>query len=130
MWLLVSLILQVSLPSVAVVDGDTLHDNERNTDYRVYGIDAPETLLSKCAAEDALGQAAKARVVELVAEAKRVTARPAWDPQGRDRWPRDGFGRRIAVIELDGANLAETLLAEGLVRPYAGNGPRPDWCTG
>jgi micrococcal nuclease len=128
--LILAAVLQASLPSVTVVDGDTLHDNRQNRDYRLYGVDAPETERALCAAEKAFGEAAAARVAELLAGAKVVRALPGWDPRGRDRWPRDGFGRRIAVIELDGVSLGDTLLAEGLARPYSGNGPRPDWCAG
>jgi micrococcal nuclease len=122
-------LLQVSLGSVTVVDGDTLHDNGRNRDYRLHGVDTPETARALCLAEKALGEAAAARVGELLAAAREVRALPGWDPRGRDRWPRDGFGRRIAVIELDGVSLGDTLLAEGLARPYSGNGARPDWCA-
>jgi micrococcal nuclease len=123
------LFLQVTLSSVTVVDGDTLHDNGRNSDYRLAGIDAPETALAKCDAERQLGEAASRRVQELVAAARSIIAKPAYDPRGRDRWPRDGFGRRIAIIELDGASLADTLVREGIARPYGGSGPRPDWCA-
>jgi micrococcal nuclease len=128
--LVLSFFMQVTLASVAVVDGDTLHDNGRNIDYRLAGIDAPETTLAKCDAERTLGEAAARRVEALVAAAGSVVARPAHDPRGRDRWPRDGFGRRIAIVELDGVSLADTLLAEGHARPYSGAGARPDWCAG
>lgn len=127
---LLALALQVSLATVTVVDGDTLHDNTRNTDYRVFGIDTPETMHAKCDAERALGHAAAARVEALVSAAREVVALPGWDPRGRDRWPRDGFGRRIAIIELDGVSLAETLLAEGIARPWKPGQPAIDWCAG
>lgn len=126
---LLAIALQVSLATVAVVDGDTLHDNRRNTDYRIFGIDTPETMHAKCDAERALGKAAAARVAELLAGASEVIALPGWDPRGRDRWPRDGFGRRIAVIELDGVSLGETLLAEGIARPWKPGQPAIDWCA-
>ncbi len=121
--------LQIILGAVTVVDGDTLHDNRRNQDYRLYGIDAPETLRAKCEAERALGQAAAARVAELVAAGTVVTGFPGWNPDGRDQWPRDGFGRRIGRIEIDGVDLGATLLAEGLARPYFDGDARPDWCA-
>lgn len=124
------LALQVSLMSIVVVDGDTLHDNMRNTDYRVFGIDTPETMHAKCDAERVLGKAAAERVEALVGAAREVAALPGWDPRGRDRWPRDGFGRRIAIIELDGVSLAETLLAEGIARPWKPGQSAIDWCAG
>jgi len=45
---------QISLGLLSVVDGDTLHDNRRNQDYRLYGVDVPETTRAKCEAERAL----------------------------------------------------------------------------
>lgn len=124
-----ALFLQLALGSLTVVDGDTLHDNRRNQDYRLFGIDTPETERAKCEGEKALGLAAAARVGELLAGAEVVVGLPGWNPGGRDRWPRDGFGRRIGRIELDGRDLGEILLAEGLARPYSGRGAHPDWCT-
>lgn len=127
---LLAFALQAALASVDVIDGDTLHDNNYNIDYRLFGVDTPETTRALCPAEKALGEDAAARVGELLAAAREVIALPGWDPRGRDRWPRDGFGRRIAVIQLDGVSLGDTLLSEGLARPYSGDGPRPDWCAG
>jgi endonuclease YncB( thermonuclease family) len=129
----VLLTLQVSLGSLAVVDGDTLHDNGRNQDYRLYGVDAPETTGAGCEAERALGHAAAWRAYELLSRAVEIRGVPGRDPGGQDRWPRDGFGRRLGRIEMliDGewVDLGEALVTEGLARPYSGNGPRPDWCT-
>jgi micrococcal nuclease len=128
----VLLTLQLTLGSLAVVDGDTLHDNGTNTDYRLYGIDAPETSAPKCDAERALGHAAAWRAYELLASAEKIVGRPGYEPNSRDRWPRDGFGRRLGRIEMliDGVwvDLGDALVAEGLARPYSGRGPRPDWC--
>lgn len=128
------LALQITLASVAVIDGDTLHDNGSNQRYRLYGIDASETDEAKCEAERTLGYASAARAYELLASATQIVGKPGRDPRGRDRWPRDGFGRRLARIEMliDGVwvDLGDTLVAEGLARPYSGNGTRPDWCAG
>lgn len=132
MWramILAMLALQAALASVSVTDGDTLHDDRRNRDYRLYGIDAPETVRAKCPAERELGERAAARLAELLAAAT-VTAEPAWDPRGLRKWPVDGFGRRIAVIRADGTDVSAVLLSEGLALPYKGSGARPDWCAG
>lgn len=126
------LALQVSLGSLAVVDGDTFHDNGRNQDYRLYGVDAPETTRAKCAAERTLGHAAAWRAYELLSSAEKIRGIPGRDPASRDRWPRDGFGRRLGRIEMmiGGAwvDLGATLLAEGLAQPYFEGDRRPDWC--
>lgn len=68
------------------------------------------------------------RAAELLAGGREVKALPEWDPRGRSRWPVDGFGRRIARIEIDGRDLAAILLAEGHALPYDG-GEHPDWCA-
>ena len=120
-------VLQALLQSPAVIDGDTLHDNRRGYDYRLHGIDTPETERAKCDAERQLGLVASARVAELLAGAEAVVAFPSHDPRGRSRWPTDGFGRRLARIEIDGRDLGGILLAEGLAKPYDG-GEHPDWC--
>ena len=121
-------LVTVLLANVEATDGDTLHDNRRNTDYRVHGIDTPETDRAKCAAERALGDAASARVTALLAGASEVRATAAWEPRTRSRWPVDGFGRRLARIEIDGRDLGEILIAEGLAKPWNGEGAHPDWC--
>lgn len=127
------LTLQVSLGSLAVVDGDTLHDNARNQDYRLYGVDAPETTGAGCESERTLGHAAAWRAYELLSSATAIRGIPGRDPASRDRWPRDGFGRRLGRIEMliggEWVDLGAALMAEGLARPYSGNGPRPDWCA-
>lgn len=116
------------LQATRVIDGDTLRETKRTQDYRLHGIDAPETLRAKCDTERTLGQAAAARVAGLLATAEEVRAFPAHDPRGRNRWPVDGFGRRLARIEVDGQDIGAILLAEGLAKPYSG-GTHPDWCA-
>lgn len=127
--ILAVLALQAALGSVSVTDGDTVHDNRRNRDYRLAGIDAPETARAKCLAERELGERAAARLAEILEAAEAVTAEPAWDPRGLRKWPVDGFGRRIAVVRADGVDVGAVLLAEGLALPYKGSGARPDWCA-
>ena len=125
-----ALALQLTLSSVRVVDGDTLHDNRRQEDYRLAGIDAPETGgRAACEREAALGEMARARVEDLIAGADLVVAIPDHDPRGRKRWPVDGFKRRLARIEVDGQDVGQILVAEYLAvirdpdRPF-------DWCDG
>lgn len=118
------------LENTRVIDGDTYRETKRGQEYRLFGIDTPETTRGKCEAEKALGQVAASRVEALIDAAGEVRAFPAWNPRGRTDWPTDGFDRRIARIEIDGRDLAAILLAEGLAKPYDGEGPHPDWCGG
>lgn len=118
---------QLTLADVRVIDADTFRTH--GVDYRLYGVDAPETGgRAHCAAERALGERAAARVAELFARASSIVAIPARDPPGRRRWPRDGFGRRLAHIAIDGVSLARSLVEEGLAVPWTPSQPTPDWC--
>ncbi|MCJ8142941.1 thermonuclease family protein [Ancylobacter sp. A5.8] len=116
---------------IYVTDGDTIIvDRER---IRIVGIDAPETRRSRCDDELRRGLEAKARVVELLTAA--CGALPAAQASCIDieRQPkRDRYGRTLARIRVDGRDLGERLISEGLVRPYIcpkGRCPaRQPWC--
>ncbi|HOY76917.1 MAG TPA: thermonuclease family protein [Hyphomonadaceae bacterium] len=120
-------IRSLALESYRVKDGDTLRDLGRGHDIRVYGIDTPETD-APCETVKVLGIAARARVVELLANAEAITYAPAWNVRGQKDWPLDGRGRRIAVVRVDGQDIADILFAEGLGRAYDGKNAREDWC--
>ena len=105
-----------------VIDGDTvdLTCPGRGTDRaRLMGFDTPEISRPGCAAERRLGLAAKARLRQLVTAAGRIDA----GYHGTDR-----YGRALVVLRLDGRDVAQTLIAEGLAVPYAG-GRRIGWCA-
>jgi endonuclease YncB( thermonuclease family) len=119
---------QIALSSIRVIDGDTIHDNARTRDYRLAGIDAPESGgRAACDRERELSDLATAFVEATLKGATSVRAIPDHDPRGRKRWPVDGFGRRIARVEADGVDLSAELLARGLVSPW---GVTIDWCAG
>ena len=99
-----------------VVDGDTIWFQGQN--IRIADIDAPETHEPRCAAEQALGDRATRRLHALV-NSGSVTLGGI----GRDR---DRYGRKLRIVAVDGVGVGDTLVSEGLARPYAG-GRRP-WC--
>ncbi len=99
-----------------VVDGDTLWLGGEK--IRVADIDAPETHPPNCAEEARLGDAATRRLRELLNNG-------AVSLQAIDR-DSDRYGRKLRVVLVDGRSVGETLVAEGLARPYGG-GRRP-WC--
>jgi micrococcal nuclease len=97
------------------VDGDTLDCQGRRV--RLANIDAPE-IQGRCAAE--IQMAERAKLAALIA----VAASPAHvvPERGTDR-----YGRLLARVAIDGKDLGETLIAQGLARHYAG-GARRGWC--
>lgn len=102
-----------------VLDGDSVEDRATGVRYRLANIDAPEIGdAAKCYKEAERGQLAKWVAVRLVRAAKLVTA--------RNTWRRDKFGRRVALVFVDGMDLGELLIKRGLARPWRGR--REKWC--
>jgi len=99
-----------------VVDGDTLWLAGQR--IRVADIDAPETHVPRCAAEQQLGNQATRRLQQLLNGG-------AVSLQAIDR-DEDRYGRKLRVVLVDGRSVGEMLVGEGLARPYQG-GRRP-WC--
>jgi micrococcal nuclease len=99
-----------------VVDGDTIW--LKGVKIRIADIDAPETHDPKCASELQRGNRATQRLLQLV-NSGSVTVRSI----DRDE---DRYGRKLRIVMVDGRPVGDTLVGEGLVRPYDG-GRRP-WC--
>ena len=99
-----------------VVDGDTFYLNGEKV--RVAGIDAPETHPPRCLEESRLGKAATDRLRELLSSGA-VTLTSI----DRDA---DAYGRKLRNVQVNGSDVGEVLIAEGLARPY-GSGRR-SWC--
>lgn len=109
-----------------VIDGDTIVVRARiwlgqdvETRVRLSGADAPE-IKARCEEERRLAWAARDFVHDRVAF-RRVSLRDI-------RY--DKYGRRVLarVITPEGEDLAESLIAAGLARPYGG-GARAGWCS-
>jgi endonuclease YncB( thermonuclease family) len=104
---------------IRVIDGDTLEDMRDDITYRLVNIDTPETgPRARCEAERVLGARATQAARTLVAQAEQLELRAT----GRI----DRYGRTIAFVVVDGRDLGETLIAEGLARPWRGR--REPWC--
>jgi endonuclease YncB( thermonuclease family) len=100
-----------------VVDGDTIKAPYGVT-YRLLGYDTPETHFAQCDAERRLGRVASRRLEELLRRGRvRVVE------SGR----RDRYGRTLANVYVNGRDVAEIMVEEGLARPYEG-GKRESWC--
>ncbi|MBF9051730.1 hypothetical protein GTA62_18360 [Roseobacter sp. HKCCD9010] len=112
-----SAIQTVAPEDLVVVDGDTVR--LAGETIRLVGFDTPETHRALCEAERVLAHAARARLQELLDGA--LTVRMAYLAH------RDQYGRQLAWLSLDGRNVGDTLIAEGLARRYFG-GQRHSWC--
>ena len=99
-----------------VVDGDTIWLGGEK--IRIADIDTPETHPPRCAQEARLGEAATRRLRQLL-NGGAVSLRPI----DRDE---DNYGRKLRIVLVDGRSVGDTLVDEGLARPYRG-GRRP-WC--
>lgn len=102
--------------SDCVVDGDTFYLG--GDKVRIAGIDAPETHPSRCAREAELGEAATASLRSMLGSGPITLS--AID---RDR---DHYGRLLRNVAVDGRDVGEALIAQGVARAYDG-GRRP-WC--
>ena len=120
------LFLLLALPAQAAdriraIDGDTIRIGRET--IRIATINAPETgSRAKCKSERQLGEAAKRRLAELVASGSVEVARG--DPaSGRTI---DRYGRALGTISVNGRDVGDVLVAEGLAREWTGR--RRSWC--
>ena len=100
-----------------VVDGDTVR--LAGETIRLIGFDTPETYRAECDSERQRGDAATQRLRELLAQAS--SANLIFAPR------RDRYGRDLAQLILDGRDVADTMVGEGLAYRYRG-GQRQAWC--
>ncbi len=100
-----------------VVDGDTFRLG--GDKIRIADIDTPELHPARCAYEQALGEAAKQRLLEL------LNAGP-FDLKPIDR-DTDRYGRKLRVVMRGGKSLGDVLVMEGLARTWEGR--RRGWCN-
>lgn len=103
--------------SNCVVDGDTFR--LAGDKIRIADIDTPELHPARCPYEQALGEAAKQRLLEL------LNAGP-FDLKPIDR-DTDRYGRKLRVVMRGGTSLGDVLVREGLARTWEGR--RRGWCN-
>jgi micrococcal nuclease len=97
-----------------VLDGNTIVLDGMH--IPIANIDAPEVHQFHCDAERRLGLVAKRRMVELLNSGP--VAVHVGDP--RDGRKKDRHGRTLATIDVDGRDVGEIMIAEGLARPWTG----------
>lgn len=103
--------------AVRVIDGDTVEYG--GLSIRLVGFDTPETYYAKCAAEKARGDAATKRLRQLISNAGSL--------QLFLRDERDRYGRGLGSLLVNGIDVGDVLISEGLARRYNG-GQRRGWC--
>lgn len=110
------------LSRVYVIDGDTIDaavENGKVERFRLANIDAPETgENARCAHERLAGELATAEARAIVGQGAQISARRTWRI--------DRFGRRVAFVLVDGADLGESLVRTGFAEPWRGH--RVRWC--
>lgn len=108
--------------TVKIIDGDTIV--VRGEHIRVLGINAPELGKAKCRAETIRGLQARGRLAELLG-GERVTVTRG---EGRDRF--DRYRRTLATVSVDGRDVGEVLMSEGLARRWVQKYVKTEepWC--
>lgn len=113
---------------IKVLDGDTIKFEaswvpkplKPEISVRVLGVDTPEKKpRNKCEQEDVLAQKASAFTKDAVKNAKSIQVK-------LDDWDKYG-GRVLGTIIIDGKNLTDELIANGLARAYHGEA-KSSWC--
>lgn len=102
---------------IRVWDGDSIRlgAGRQSEAVRIFNIDAPE-IEGQCAYESDLALQAKIRLAELL-QGQRVEILR----QGTDR-----YGRTLAAIHVEGQDVGDILVSEGLARTWTGR--REPWC--
>jgi micrococcal nuclease len=106
-----------ALPGWKAIDGDSVMSPE-GQEIRIANIDTPE-IYGKCDSERAAARRAKAATQAALARASAISLRPYVRTEDR-------HGRTLAYVLVDGRDLGEILIAEGLARPWIGK--RRPWC--
>lgn len=102
---------------IRVWDGDSIRlgTTRQSEAVRIFNIDAPE-IEGQCAYETDLALQSKIRLAGLLNGQRVEILR-----QGTDR-----YGRTLAAIRVEGRDVGDILVSEGLARTWAGR--REPWC--
>jgi endonuclease YncB( thermonuclease family) len=107
----------LAAPALSVIDGDGIRLGKEN--IRVLGLDAPEIIGAKCPEEKAKAVAARDALLALLS-AGAVTIEP--------RRSLDKYRRPLAVVRVNGFDVAPEMIRMGHARPYGGEKRLP-WCS-
>ncbi|WFT86826.1 thermonuclease family protein [Rhizobium leguminosarum] len=117
-----------------VTDGDTIHIAGERAGTRLVGFNTPEKFSPQCENERLLGERASSRLKELVKSPNlQLTKVPCACPVGSEGTDACNHGRSCGVLKVDGRDVGQILIGEGLAVPFICEGnrcprtPRP-WC--
>ena len=117
---------------ISVVDGDTVRSG--GYAYRLVGFDTPEKgVLARCKSERHLAETATQRLEQLLqsklVELQRVRCSCR---QGTEGTRECNYGRRCAILKVDGQDVGPILIREGLAHLYVCGDThcprRQSWC--
>ncbi len=111
----------VACEVISVVDGDTIIVSCPDRGFertRLMGFDTPEVFSPQCLSESWAGAKATLALRKRIWSAKEVKL----VFRGTDK-----YGRRLALLLLDGTNVSNLMIEAGHARSYAG-GKREGWC--
>lgn len=118
-----------------VTDGDTVHVVGERAGTRLVGFNTPEKFSPQCEYERKLGERASSRLKELVRSPNlQLTKVPCACSAGSEGTDACNHGRSCGVLKVDGRDVGQILIAEGLAVPFICEGnrcprtPRP-WCA-
>jgi endonuclease YncB( thermonuclease family) len=123
----------VSVDAITVIDGDTIRIG--SDVYRMIGYDTPEVSTPRRKVspdEKALATEAKKRFNELLNSGPLdLTEVPCSCPASIAGTKKCNHGRKCAILNLNGRNIGDTLIAEELAMPFVCGETRcpkmPDW---
>lgn len=122
-----------STQQFTVTDGDTIRMAD-GTPVRLLGFNTPEKFEPMCAREAELGNRASERLKQLVSSGTSTVTQVACAcAPGTQGTKRCNFGRSCGILRVDGKDVSQTLIAEGLAvsfpcgRTQCPRLPRP-WC--
>lgn len=110
--------MPLAAAELTVVDGDSVAIEGQ--EWRLIGLDAPETARANCEGERRAGLFAARRLAALIGSGAAIVMHPTGT--------RDRHRRPLGRLEIGGADVAATLIEEGYARPYNG-GRRKGWCS-
>ncbi|MBY5767306.1 thermonuclease family protein [Rhizobium leguminosarum] len=118
-----------------ITDGDTVHVAGERAGTRLVGYNTPEKFSPQCEYERKLGERASSRLKELVRSPNlQLTKVPCACPAGSEGADACNHGRSCGVLKIDGRDVGQILIGEGLAVPFICEGnrcprtPRP-WCS-